>query len=54
MVGGNDIKALFIYSIDEVFPVNSVINISEIKDGTVLMHSFGIVLFFRLGADYCD
>lgn len=45
MVGENDIKGLFIYSIDEEIPVNAVIKLRKRKDGTVPYALLGIVLF---------
>ena len=54
MVGGNDIKNLFIYSIHEEIPVNTVIKESKKKDGTVFKHSFGYYSFLFLGGDFYD
>jgi hypothetical protein len=45
VVGVNDVKSLFIYSIDEVIPGNTVIKVSKKKDGTVLFALLGIILF---------
>lgn len=39
MVGENDIKGLFIYSIDEEIPVNAVMQLRKIKDGTVFFNT---------------
>ena len=50
MAGENDIKDLFIYSIDDVFPEKSVALLSKRKDGTVLCTPC-TVLFFFLGDD---
>lgn len=53
MVGENDIKCLFIYSIGEEIPVITVIKLSKRKDGTVLLHSL-VLFFFCLFGGYCD
>lgn len=53
MVGENDIKYLFIYSIGEEIPVITVIKLSKRKDGTVLLHSL-VLFFFCLCGGYCD
>ena len=51
MVGENDIKDLFIYSIDEIFPEKSVTLLSEKKDGTVLFALLVLFFFLFLGDD---
>lgn len=52
MVGENDIKDLFIYSIGEEIPVKTVIKLSKRKDGTVFFALLGIFLFlFRWCGD---
>ena len=51
MVGENDIKGLFIYSIDEEIPVNAVMQLRKIKDGTVFFNTPWYCPFFCLVGD---
>lgn len=49
MFGENDVKYLFIYSIDDFFRVIPLSKLRKLKDGTVLYALLGIILFLLKG-----